>query len=79
MKKWIALTGYIIVVTFIFLYYLFPTEAVTAYINYRLSDFFAGSFILTVAQMRPSFPPGLKLHLSCCDRKDKEFIRADQV
>jgi type II secretion system protein N len=78
MKKWFTLTGYIVLVTFIFLYYLFPTKAVTAYVNYRLSDSLPGVH-LTVAQMRPSFPPGLILTSLVVERNDKEWIKADQA
>jgi type II secretion system protein N len=77
MKKWIAFTGYIIFVTLVFLYYLFPTEAMTAYVNYRLADFLP-EFHLTVGQMRPSFPPGLKLNSAQLYRKNSELIKADQ-
>ena len=78
MKKWFAITGYIVLVTLIFLYYLFPTEAVTAYVNYRLSDSLPGVHLI-VAQMRPGFPPGLTLTSLVVERNDKEWIKADRA
>jgi type II secretion system protein N len=78
MKKWIAYSGYIVFVTLVFLYYLFPTKTVTTYVNYKLSDSLP-DFHLTVDQMRPSFPPGLKFKSPVIYRRDKEFIKLDQV
>jgi type II secretion system protein N len=78
MKKGMVLTGYILAVTFFFLYLLFPTEAVTAYMNYKLSQYLPG-VRLAVNQIRPVFPPGLKLSAPLVYRNDKEFFTADQV
>jgi type II secretion system protein N len=78
MKKWVAVTGYVIVITLIFLYYLFPTEALTAYINYRLLTFLP-QCNLTIKQIRPGFPPGLKFETLMMYRQGKEFIGMDQL
>jgi type II secretion system protein N len=78
MKKWVVVAGYIFLVTLIFLYYLFPTEALTSYINYRLSESLP-QFHLTIKQIRPGFPPGMKLSSLMLYRQGKEFIGMDQL
>jgi type II secretion system protein N len=78
MKKWIAVTGYIIIITFIFLYYLFPTEAVTAYINYRLTGTMPGLH-LEIDQIRPAFPPGVNLRSTRLYRQEKELFGLDRL
>jgi len=78
MKKWVVVTGYIVFVILISLYYLFPTEAVTSYINYKLAGFLP-QFNLTIQQVRPSFPPGLKMSSVLVYRQGKEFVGVDQL
>ncbi|MCU0599617.1 MAG: type II secretion system protein GspN [Desulfobacterales bacterium] len=78
MKKWVAFTGYIIFATLIFLYYLFPTDALIGYLNYKLSDSIPG-FHFTADRIRPSFPPGLKLEAPVLMRKEKELIKIDHL
>lgn len=78
MKKWVVVAGYIFLVTLVSLYYQFPTEALTSYINYRLSESLP-QFHLTIKQIRPSFPPGMKLSSPMLYRLGKEFIGMDQL
>jgi type II secretion system protein N len=60
MKKRIVYPGYIIIVTVFFLYYLFPGDAVTAYINYQINNM-SPDVQLSIKDLKPSFPPGMKL------------------
>ncbi|MDA3897648.1 MAG: type II secretion system protein GspN [Desulfobacteraceae bacterium] len=60
MKKRIVYPGYIIIVTVFFLYYLFPGDAVTAYINYQINNM-SPEVQLSIKELKPAFPPGIKL------------------
>ena len=60
MQKKIVYAGYLIIVTLFFLYYLFPGDAVTSYINYKLSRMSSGIRI-SIKELKPAFPPGIKL------------------
>ena len=60
-KKSIFYTIYIIVITGIFLYYLFPSETLKTYLAYRLSQ---GNpdVSITIDRVSPVIPPGISLH-----------------
>jgi len=51
---------YIVAVTIFFIYWLFPDVAVRSYLSFRLKTI-NPDFNLTVGQVKPTFPPGLKL------------------
>ena len=57
----ILLAVYIIFIAALFLYYLFPSEAVKAYLSYRLS-MAAPGIKVKIERVTPTFPPGLTLH-----------------
>jgi type II secretion system protein N len=78
MKKWVAYAGYIVIVTIFFLYYLFPTAALTSYVNEKLSDSLQG-FRLSITRIRPNFPFGLSLESPLLFQKDKEIIGAERL
>ncbi len=78
MNKKIALAGYILIMTGVFLYYLFPSEAVTVYLNSKLSQELP-EYHFTATQIRPAFPPGVAVYTPQLHRKDKPFIRLDQL
>ncbi len=54
-------TAYIIGITGLFLYYLFPSDAVKTYLTYRLS---LGNpdITVTIDRVSPVIPPGINLH-----------------
>ncbi|MBC2715529.1 MAG: type II secretion system protein GspN [Desulfobacteraceae bacterium] len=76
MKKRIAYTGYIIIVTVFFLYYLFPCVAVTSYINYQINSMSPG-VKLSIKELKPSFPPGMKFFTLDLMHRNKNIIGAD--
>ena len=56
----ILIGTYIIVITFIFLYLLFPADTVRAYLSYQLSQIHPAVKV-EIERVNPAFPPGLKL------------------
>lgn len=60
MQKKIAYAGYFIIITVVFLYYLFPGDAVTAYINYKINNM-SPDVRISISGLQPDFPPGVKL------------------
>jgi len=60
-KKTLLYTVYVIGITFFFLYYLFPSDAIKGYLAYRLSR---GNpdISVTIRRVSPVLPPGIKLH-----------------
>jgi type II secretion system protein N len=60
-KKTLLYTAYVIGITFFFLYYLFPSDAIKEYLAYRLSR---GNpdIRVTISRVSPVLPPGIKLH-----------------
>ena len=77
MKKWLSYILYIVCVTIFFLYYLFPGEAFTAYINHHINGLLPG-YKISSDQAMPSFPPGLKLKSPAIYKQNKPIIGADQ-
>jgi len=78
MKKRLAYTGYIIGVTVLCLYFLFPSNAVTSYINYRINSM-SPDVKCTVQGLKPSFPLGLSLDSLEVFRQDKKIAVLDHV
>lgn len=76
MKKKIVYPGYIIIVTVFFLYYLFPGDAVTAYINYQINNKSPG-VQMSIKELKPSFPPGMKLLSPNLLHQNQSLIAAD--
>jgi type II secretion system protein N len=60
MKKRIVYSGYIIIVAVFFLYYLFPGDAATSYINYHINGL-SPDIQLSIKELKPGFPLGMKL------------------
>lgn len=78
MKKKLALTGYIIGVTLLCLYVLFPKEAVTTYLNYRISAL-SPDFQWTLSGVKPAFPPGIFMDSLSVSHKETKLIQVDKV
>lgn len=60
-RKSLLYTAYIIAITGFFLYYLFPSDTLKRYLEYRLSE---GNpdIAVSIDRVSPAFPPGIKLH-----------------
>lgn len=78
MKKGIAYIAYISAVTLVFLYYLFPSNALKAYMNHHVSRLWP-QFHLTAANVVPTVPPGLKLNFPVLYRNEQTLFGADHV
>jgi len=78
MKKWLSYILYIVVVTIFFLYYLFPGEAFTSYVNNHINGLLPG-YKISTEQAMPSFPPALKLKSPAIYNQNKPIIGADQL
>ena len=78
MKKWLSYILYVVGVTIFFLYYLFPGEAFTSYINHHINGLLPG-YKISTNQAMPSFPPGLKLKSPAIYNQNKPIIGADQL
>jgi type II secretion system protein N len=76
MKNRIVYSGYIIIVTVIFLYYLFPGDAVTAYINFKINSM-SPEVQLSIKELKPAFPPGMKLVRPDLLRQNQPIISAE--
>jgi len=76
MKKKIVFTGYIIIVAVFFLYYLFPGDAVTAYINYQINSM-SPDVKFSIKELKPCFPPGMKLFDTDLLRQNQTILSAD--
>jgi len=77
-KKTLFYTTYIIGITVLFLYYLFPSDAVKDYVAYKMS---LGSpdIIVTIDHVSPVLPPGINLHDVGIAHGDKVLIDLDSV
>ena len=60
-KNLLLYTVYIIGITGIFLYYLFPSNTLKSYLEYRLSQG-DPDVTVTIDRVSPVLPPGIKLH-----------------
>jgi type II secretion system protein N len=60
-KRTLQYTAYVIGVTFLFMYFLLPSDAIKGYLAYRLSR---GNpdISVTISRVSPVLPPGIKLH-----------------
>lgn len=61
-----------------FLYYLFPSDAVKAYITSELKKN-SPDWTMAIDHVRPGFPPGLKCNAVTLFQKDMPMIHADWV
>ena len=60
-KKTLLYTAYIIGITVLFLYYLFPSDAIKGYVAYRLNQV-NPEIDISIDHISPVIPPGIKLH-----------------
>ncbi len=69
---------YIIVVTAFFIYYLFPSDAVKKYIAFNLNRA-NPELNITIDNIKPVFPPGLRLYNVSLYRLGNLLIEAKQI
>ena len=77
-KNSLLYTVYIICITGFFLYYLFPSDTLKKYLEYRLSQ---GNQDITVSidHVSPVLPPGVKLHSVGIAQQNKRLLELDNV
>ena len=76
--KWLLCSIYIIVVGVFFIYYLFPSDAVKKYIAFNLNR--ANTELnITIDNIKPVFPPGLRLYNVSLYRLSNLLLEAKQI
>ena len=77
-KKSIYYTIYIIAITGIFLYYLFPSDTLKTYLAYRLSQ---GNpdVTITIDRVSPVIPPGISLYNVGIEHQNKALIDLEKL
>ena len=77
-KKTLSYTAYIIGITVIFLYYLFPSDAVRDYVVYKMTR---GNpdVRVTIDRVSPVLPPGIKLHEVGISHRNRAIVDLDNV
>ncbi len=69
---------YIIVVTALFIYYLFPSDAVKRYIAFNLNHA-NPELSITIGNIKPVFPPGLRLYNVSLYHLNQLLLEAKQI
>ena len=77
-KKWIAGAAYILLVAGLFLYLLFPSDAVKSYVRYRLAALAPGTDF-AIAGVKPGFPPSLVFSDVNFKYRNQPYISADRL
>ena len=72
-KKTLLYTGYIIGITIFFLWYLFPSETLKAYLAYRLT-LGKPDVTVTIDRVKPILPPGIQLQDVAFARQNKPLL-----
>ncbi|MFV9646708.1 MAG: type II secretion system protein GspN [Desulfobacterales bacterium] len=78
LKKRLLYFMYIIVVTALFIYYLFPSDAVKKYIAFNLNRA-NPELNITIDNIKPVFPPGLRLYNVSLYRLSNLLLKAKQI
>ena len=76
--KWLLYSIYIIVITVFFIYYLFPSDAVKKQIAFNLNRA-DPDLNITIDNIKPVFPPGLKLYNVSFYRLSNLLLEAEQI
>lgn len=76
MKKTFAYITYVIAVTMVFLYYLFPSDALETYMAHHVSRLWP-AFQVKTGTITPSLPPGLKVDHPVLYRDQQAIADAD--
>jgi type II secretion system protein N len=77
-KKLLLYVIYIMGITGFFLYYLFPSDTLKTYLEYRLSQ---GNpdIAVTIDHVNPALPPGLNLHQVGIIHQNRTLIDLDRI
>ncbi|KPJ77093.1 MAG: hypothetical protein AMJ54_09445 [Deltaproteobacteria bacterium SG8_13] len=78
LRAWLAYSLYILVVGALFVYFLFPAEAVSRYIVARVAAVYPDVRI-SIGDVSPILPPGLKLHRVTIGQTDGDALKAPEV
>lgn len=76
--KWLLCSIYIIVAGVFFIYYLFPSDAVKKYIAFNLNRA-NPELNITIDNIKPVFPPGLRLYNVSLYRLSNLLLEAKQI
>ena len=77
LRKWTLYIVYTLVVTGFFFYYLFPSQAAIDYISNYLDSRYP-DYMLTIAGIKPAFPPGLVFESVRIAYKGDDWAELDQ-
>ena len=77
-KKSLLYTVYIIGITGVFLYYLFPSDTLKTYLEYRLSQT-NPDITVTIDHVSPVIPPGINLHDVGIVHQNKALVDLDNL
>jgi len=77
-KKTILYTAYIIGITILFLWYLFPSDTLKAYLAYRLTQG-SSDVSVTIDRVSPILPPGIKLKGVVVGRRSMTLIGLESI
>jgi len=77
-KKSIFYTIYIIAITGIFLYFLFPADTLKTYLAYRLSQG-DPDVTITIDRVSPVIPPGISLYNVAIKHQNKELVDLEKL
>jgi type II secretion system protein N len=78
MKKWLLYSIYIIAVTGFFLYYLFPSEEVKKYAEFKISNT-NPDMRVSIGKIKPVFPPGLGFYTVKLFREDNQLVEIEKL
>ncbi len=78
MKKWLAYSAYVVSIALLFLYVLFPSDAIISYAKYQFDAAVSG-FDLGIRQVKPAFPPGLTFYAPRIERSGQTLVTAQSL
>ncbi len=80
-KKWLGYSAYIVLVTVVLLYYLFPAQAVEEFVDYRIRRM-NPAFGFKAEKIKPWIPAGLQIKASQiypADSSAPAVFKADSI
>lgn len=78
MKKWLLYSLYIIAVSVLFIYWLFPSDTIKNYIVLKAGEA-NPDLTITMDRIKPNFPPGLKFYDVSLSNKENPVIDAEWI
>jgi type II secretion system protein N len=77
-RSWLILSVYIVSAAAFFIYCLFPSDAVTAYITKKMNTI-NPAFSIRIDHVNPVFPPGLRFHAVSLYHADTALFSVDKM